>query len=148
MLAARSLTLLFCGTWLLWETHILILTTCFYKYIDKTIVLPVETCLSTLREEYEGWGFRSFELWCCVVGWVVLSILKECSTSFFMGQAVQEVWPLQMKALCFQMSGTTHQRTQCHIPEDKNFQQHPCENLISRSMEGIWEPDGMWSVWV
>jgi hypothetical protein len=50
--------------------------------------------------------------------------------------------------IVFQTSGTTHQRTQCHIPEDLNVQQHHSENLISCSFKGIWETDAVGSVWV
>lgn len=54
---------------------------------------------------------KSFGLWLCVIGLVVLDVLKVCGAS--------------------EMSWGTHTRTQYHVAEDLNLQHHYCETFIS-----------------
>ena len=80
--------------------------------------------------------FKTSWIWPCVDGRIVtiskiVVPLSLMSSSPRFGLHLNCVTS-KMKALrSLQMSGTSHQITQCNIPEELNLQQHCCENLKS-----------------
>lgn len=70
------------------------------------------------------WGFRSLEVWHCIVGSLVPKVMEE-HTAFILrtkqSKKNMDCWTLNIKALwCLETLGTTDLTMQCHIPEDLN----------------------------
>jgi hypothetical protein len=67
--------------------------------------IPIKIPLWDLQFPHQRyWGLRSFGMWCCVIGWVVLSTMKEHSAFIIKSQAVQEeqtAYLLKKKAVHF-----------------------------------------------
>lgn len=145
---SESLKLLFSCTWLSWESRSLIFAFCC-KYVDKTVLKCGFSCwnLACHTEGRICWvRILVCELWFCVV-WCSTFWKNVVSTSSLV--SIPRSLTLDGEGtIVSQTSGTAHQRTQCHIPEDLNFQQHHSENLISCSIKEISEADAMGSVWV
>ena len=46
-------------------------------------------------------GFKSLSIWCCVIGWIVSSALKDHSVLIFIGQVVRRTWILFKPSIFF-----------------------------------------------
>jgi hypothetical protein len=117
--------------------------TCLVSWVSLIFsIWPFKFQLSYCQEaHFSGLSFRSSEMWYCIIGLFVftISFQRIAGPSSFKGAAVQgsgTAGPFKIKApWSFQMSGTTHLVTECHIQEDFILPPHRCKNLRYDSLQ-------------
>jgi hypothetical protein len=90
-------------------------------------------CVMTITKSNSLWGFKSSGMWHHVIVWVIPSVLKDCDTFIFKGQAHSSwtTWHWPWRLYDPLNHRDTHLTTQRNFLEDLNSRQHSRMTLKS-----------------